>query len=102
MDQVHVEAPVASAQAASLEREFYSHFPLVLNYVARLVDDIDRGVGFTCAAFRQVAENLRHRRTGRRLRRVDGFAAPTQCRPEGLKSPCRFPLPGAARQKLPA
>ena len=55
MDQVHVEAPVASARAASVEREFYSDFPLVLNYVARLVDDIDGGIGIACAAFRQVA-----------------------------------------------
>src|SRR2546430_4581978 len=69
MDQVHVEAPVASAQAASLEREFYSDFPLVLNYVARLVDDIDGGVGDTCAAFRQDADNLRHRRNSEGLRR---------------------------------
>ena len=85
MDQVHVEAPVASAQAASLEREFYSHFPLVLNYVARLVDDIDGGVGITCAAFRQVADNLRHRRTGEGLRRADVFRAATELSRQALK-----------------
>src|SRR2546426_10267117 len=93
MDQVHVEAPVASAQAASLEREFYSDFPLVLNYVARLVDDIDGGVGITCAAFRQVADNLRHRRTGEGLRRADGFRAATELSPQALKPRRRFPPP---------
>jgi len=85
MDQVHVEAPVASARAASLEREFYSDFPLVLNYVARLVDDVDGAVGITCAAFRQVADSLRHRRTGEGLRRAEVFRAATELSRQALK-----------------
>jgi len=85
MDQVHVESPVASAQAVSLEREFYSDFPLVLNYVARLVDDIDGAVGITCAAFRQVADSLRHRRSGEGLRRADVFRAATELSRHALK-----------------
>ena len=83
MDQVNVEAPVASARAASVEREFYSDFPLVLNYVARLVDDIDGAIGITCTAFRQVA--LRHRPTGDGLRRADVFRAATELSRQALK-----------------
>src|SRR5438067_7824425 len=83
MDQVNVEAPVASARAASVEREFYSDFPLVLNYVARLVDDIDGAIGITCTAFRQVA--LRHRPAGDRLRRADVFRAATELSRQALK-----------------
>src|SRR5207244_4551102 len=85
MDQVHVEAPVASAQAASLEREFYSDFPLVLDYVARLVDDIDGAVAITCAAFRQVADSLRHRPAGQGLQRIDVFRAATELSRQALK-----------------
>ena len=85
MDQVHVEAPVASARAASVEREFYSDFPLVLNYVARLVDDIDGGIGITCAAFRQVADSLRHRPADDGLRRADVFRAATELSRQALK-----------------
>ena len=77
MDQVHVEAPALSARAASVEREFYSDFPLVLNYVARLTDDIDGAAAITCAAFRQVADGLRHRSTSDGMRRADVFRAAT-------------------------
>jgi DNA-directed RNA polymerase specialized sigma24 family protein len=78
MDQVHVEAPVFSARAASVERGFYSDFPLVLNYVARLVDDIDGAAAITCAAFRQVADGLRHRSNDDGIRRAEVFRAATE------------------------
>jgi DNA-directed RNA polymerase specialized sigma24 family protein len=78
MDQVHVEAPALSARAASVEREFYSDFPLVLNYVARLIDDIDGAAAITCAAFRQVADGLRQRSGDEELRRADVFRAATE------------------------
>ena len=78
MDHVNVEAPAPSARAASVEREFYSDFPLVLNYVARLIDDIDGAAAITCAAFRQVADGLRHRPTGEGMRRADVFRAATE------------------------
>jgi DNA-directed RNA polymerase specialized sigma24 family protein len=78
MDQVHVEAPALSARAASVEREFYSDFPLVLNYVARLIDDIDGAAAITCAAFRQVADGLRHRPAADGMRRGDVFRAATE------------------------
>src|SRR5438874_13182760 len=90
MDQVHVEAPVASARAASVEREFYSDFPLVLNYVARLVDDVDGGIGITCAAFRQVADSLRHRPADDGLRRADVFRASTARSRPALKPRASF------------
>jgi DNA-directed RNA polymerase specialized sigma24 family protein len=61
-----------------VEREFYSDFPLVLNYVARLLDDIDGAAAITCAAFRQVADGLRHRPSGEGLRRADVFRAATE------------------------
>src|SRR2546429_5817996 len=85
MDQVHVEAPVASPQAASVEREFYSDFPLVLNYVGRLVDDIDGAVSITCAAFRQVGDSLRHRPTREGLRRAERFRSATKPSPPAPK-----------------
>ncbi len=78
MDQVHVEAPAFSARAASVERGFYSDFPLVLNYVARLVDDIDRAAAITCAAFRQVADGLRQRPNDEGLHRTAVFRAATE------------------------
>jgi len=78
MDQVHVEAPAFSARAASVEREFYSDFPLVLNYVARLIDDIDGATAITCAAFRQVADGLRQHPGDEGLRRADVFRAATE------------------------
>ncbi len=61
-----------------MEREFYSDFPLVLNYVARLIDDIDGAAAITCAAFRQVADGLRHRPMGEGMRRADVFRAATE------------------------
>ena len=85
MDQVHVEAPALSARAASVEREFYSDFPLVLNYVARLVDDIDGATAITCAAFRQIADGLRHRPLGAGLRRADVFRAATELSRQSLR-----------------
>src|SRR5437588_10500782 len=85
MDQVHVEAPAASPQAASVEREFYSDFPLALNYVGRLVDDIDGAVSITCAAFGQVGDGLRHRPTREGLRRADVFRAATELSRQALK-----------------
>ena len=78
MDQVHVEAPAANARAASVEREFYSDFPLVVNYVARLIDDIDAATGITCAAFRQVAGGIKPRSAGEGLQRTAVFRAATE------------------------
>ena len=78
MDQVHVEAPALHSRAASVEREFYSDFPLVLNYVARLIDDIDGAAAITCAAFRQVADGLRQRPADEGLGRADVFRAATE------------------------
>jgi len=85
MDQVHVEAPAASVRAASVEREFYSDFPQVLNYVARLLDDIDGATGITCAAFRQVADGLRHRSAADGLRRAEVFRAATELSRQALR-----------------
>lgn len=85
MDQVNVQAPAASALAASVEREFYSDFPLVLNYVARLVDDIDGAAGITCAAFRQVTDALRQREGAGGIRRTDVFRAATELSRQSLR-----------------
>ena len=78
MDQVHVEAPALHSRAASVEREFYSDFPLVLNYVARLIDDIDGAAAITCAAFRQVADGMRQRPGDEGLGRAGVFRAATE------------------------
>jgi DNA-directed RNA polymerase specialized sigma24 family protein len=85
MDQVHVEAPGASALAASVEREFYSDFPLVLNYVARLIDDVDGAAGITCAAFRQMAQGIGHRSMGQGLSRAQLFRAATELSRQALR-----------------
>jgi len=85
MDQVHVEAPAASVRAASVEREFYSDFPLILNYVARLLDDIDGATAITCAAFRQVADASRRRSADTGLRRADVFRAATELSRQALR-----------------
>src|SRR2546421_6194165 len=100
MDQVHVEAPVLSARAASVERECYSDFPLVLNYVARLLDAIDGAAAITCAAFRQVAEGLRHRPSGVGLRRADVFRAATELSRTALRPRRWFRRPRAAAGSL--
>jgi DNA-directed RNA polymerase specialized sigma24 family protein len=84
MDQVHVEAPAANARAASVEREFYTDFPLVLNYVARLVDDPDEAAGISCAAFHQVADGIRHGRVDG-LRRTNVFRAATELSRQALR-----------------
>src|SRR5256712_14149476 len=94
MDQVHVEAPAFSARAASVEREFYSDFPLVLNYVARLIDDIDSPAAITSAPFRQAAARSRHRPGADSLRRPGGFRAPP-----GLRRPALPPPRGSRRSR---
>jgi DNA-directed RNA polymerase specialized sigma24 family protein len=68
-----------------VEREFYSDFPLVLNYVARLIDDIDGAAAITCAAFRQVADGLRHHSSGDGLRRAHVFRAATELSRSSLR-----------------
>ena len=78
MDQVNVQAPAAHALAASVEREFYTDFPLVLNYVARLIDDIDGAATITCSAFRQVTDGLRPNAASSGPRRIDVFRAATE------------------------
>jgi DNA-directed RNA polymerase specialized sigma24 family protein len=100
MDQVHVEAPTLSARAASVEREFYSDFPLVLNYVARLIDDIDGAAAITCAAFRQVADGLRHRSESDGLRRAEVFRAATELSRTALRPRRWFRRSRAAQVSL--
>ena len=83
-----------------MEREFYSDFPLVLNYVARLLDDIDGAAAITCAAFRQVAEGLRHRHSGEGLRRADVFRAATELSRTALRPRRWFRRQRAAQVSL--
>src|SRR5437588_9678300 len=85
MDQLHVEAPAFSARTASVEREFYSDFPLVLNYVSRLMDDIDGAAAVSCAAFRQIADGLRHRPAGEGMRRADVLRVATELSRQSLR-----------------
>ena len=85
MDQVHVEAPALRARDVSVEREFYSDFPVVLNYVARLTDDIDGAAAITCAAFRQIADGLRHRPSSEGMRRADVLRAATELSRQSLR-----------------
>ncbi len=44
------------ARTGSVERDFYSEFPLLVNYVARLIDDLDEATGIACEAYRQAAQ----------------------------------------------
>ncbi len=68
-----------------MEREFYSDFPVVLNYVARLMDDIDGAAAVTCAAFRQIADGLRHRPAGEGMRRADVLRIATDLSRQSLR-----------------
>src|SRR3979490_2013091 len=104
MDQVHAETPAPSARAASVEREFYSDFPLVLNYVARLMDDIDGAAAVTCAAFRQIADGLRHRPAAQGIRRADVLRAATELSRQSLRPRRWFrrsPAPQVTLQGFP-
>ena len=83
-----------------MEREFYSDFPLVLNYVARLIDDIDGAAAITCAAFRQVADSLRHRSSDDELRRADVFRAATELSRSALRPRRWFRRQRAAQVSL--
>ena len=83
-----------------MEREFYSDFPLLLNYVARLLDDIDGAAAITCAAFRQVADGLRHRPSGEGLRRADVFRAATELSRTALRPRRWFRRQRAAQVSL--
>ena len=83
-----------------MEREFYWDFPLLLNYVARLLDDIDGAAAITCAAFRQVGEGLRHRPSGEGLRRADVFRAATELSRTALRPRRWFRRQRAAQVSL--
>src|SRR6202165_5198676 len=100
MDQVHVEAPALSARAASVERQFYSDCPFVLNYVARLIDDIDGAAAVTCAAFRQVGDGLRQRQGDEGLRRAEVFRVATELSRSALRPRRWFRRPRTAQVNL--
>jgi DNA-directed RNA polymerase specialized sigma24 family protein len=54
MDQLYVEAPPGAAATAPIERAFSADFPLVLNYVARLTDNVECAGGIAGEAYRMV------------------------------------------------
>ncbi|HEY0493545.1 MAG TPA: sigma factor-like helix-turn-helix DNA-binding protein [Candidatus Dormibacteraeota bacterium] len=83
MDQVHVEAPSIRARTGSVERDFYSDFPLLLNYVARLIDDLDEATGIACQSFRMAASNAGSDTTG--LSRIAVFRTATELSRQALK-----------------
>jgi DNA-directed RNA polymerase specialized sigma24 family protein len=84
MDQVHVEAPSSHARTGSVERDFYSDFPILVNYVARLIDDLDEATGVSCAAVRRAAETARSRRIDG-LPRIDLFRTATELSRQALR-----------------
>jgi DNA-directed RNA polymerase specialized sigma24 family protein len=84
MDQVHVEAPSIRARTGSVERDFYSDFPVLVNYVARLVDDLDGAVGIACEAFRQ-ASALKRGEAVLGLSRTEVFRAATELSRQALR-----------------
>lgn len=83
MDQVNVEAPSIRARTGSVERDFYSDFPLLLNYVARLIGDLDDATGIACNAFRQVASSSAS--TGAGLSRTVVFRTATELSRQALR-----------------
>jgi RNA polymerase sigma-70 factor, ECF subfamily len=83
MDQVHVESPSIRLRTGSVERDFYSDFPLLLNYVARLLGDLDEATGITCEAFRQVASSRGNGTTG--LSRIAVFRTATELSRQALR-----------------
>ena len=83
MDQVYVEASLRDSGTA-LEREFFSDFPLLLNYVARLTDNLDIAPAIACEAFRQVAGRA-HAGSGSGGLRVDLFRTATELSRQALR-----------------
>lgn len=59
MDQAPVATPTAGVWTTPLEREFSAQFPPVLNYVVRLIDDVEAAPGIACEAFRQGLQRSR-------------------------------------------
>ena len=59
MDQAPVATPTAGVWTTPLEREFTSQFPPLLNYVVRLVDDVEAAPAIACEAFRQALQRSR-------------------------------------------
>jgi DNA-directed RNA polymerase specialized sigma24 family protein len=56
MDQAPVATPSAGVWTTPVEREFSAQFPLILNYVVRLIDDVEAAPGIACEAFRQALQ----------------------------------------------
>lgn len=84
MDQIHVETPSIRTRTGSVERDFYSDFPLVLNYVARLIDDLDEATGIACQAFRQAtSSNSKLELSG--LSRIAVFRSATELSRQALR-----------------
>jgi DNA-directed RNA polymerase specialized sigma24 family protein len=84
MDQVDVEAPAVGSRPSPLVQEFYSDFSLVLNYVARLIDNVEDTPGITCEAFRDVMHRLPHAPDEAAVR-VEVFRAATSLSREALR-----------------
>ncbi|HEY8738006.1 MAG TPA: sigma factor-like helix-turn-helix DNA-binding protein [Candidatus Dormibacteraeota bacterium] len=84
MDQVHVQAPRSRARTGSVERDFYSDFPLLVNYVARLTDDLDEATGIACEAFRQ-ATQLKRGQVVEGLSRIVVFRTATELSRQALR-----------------
>ncbi len=55
MDQLYVPSPVRATGSTPLERAFFSEFPLLANYIGRLVGSLDDAPAIACEAFRRVA-----------------------------------------------
>ena len=53
MDLTSVRAPTAGPARPSLEAEFATEFPLLLNYVVRLIDSLDAAPAIAIAAMRR-------------------------------------------------
>lgn len=85
MDRVQVESAAATTRTVSVEREFYSDFPLVLNYVARLLDDVDAAPSITCEAFRQAAEAIKGRQEAEGIKRTQVFRIATELSRQALR-----------------
>jgi DNA-directed RNA polymerase specialized sigma24 family protein len=84
MDQVHVAAPSSHARTGSVEHDFYADFPVLVNYVARLIDDLDEATGIASAAVRRAAETARSRRI-EGLPRTDIFRTATELSRQALR-----------------
>jgi DNA-directed RNA polymerase specialized sigma24 family protein len=88
MDLTSVQAPTVESARPSLEAELAPEFPAVLNYVTRLIDNLDAAPGIATEAIRRVLDKTGSNKTLDQLR-LDIYKVATELGQRWLR-PRRF------------